>query len=141
MAAPEANGSSAPSVIRGIRFGKNSISTLHDLELALNAAVHVNQHLNLEIEAALQQLQRAEQERLAWEQHARSLALQLARHKRAAAVAAAAAADGGSAATAEDAGKSPLCLNFKPCANVSSPGLNRSMQLLYVSQSQADWPA
>jgi septal ring factor EnvC (AmiA/AmiB activator) len=56
---------------------------VEDLELALDAAVHVNQHLNREIEAILQQLQRSEHERRAWQEQARRLAKQLARYKRA----------------------------------------------------------
>lgn len=84
-----ANGAgSGDGVVRGIRVGANALSTLADLELALNAAVHVNAALNEQIEAAVAQLARAEQERLAWEQHARRLAAQLARCKREAAAAA-----------------------------------------------------
>ncbi len=64
---------------------KDKLTRLEDLELALNAAVHVNRHLNKEIESVVQQLQRAEQERHAWQEHARRLARQLAKYKRAAA--------------------------------------------------------
>lgn len=66
------------------KWSKDRLAKIEDLELALDAAVHVNRHLNTEIEAVLQQLLRAEQERAAWQEHARRLAKQLARYKRAA---------------------------------------------------------
>eukprot|EP00879_Flechtneria_rotunda_P012306 GHRR01012853.1.p1 GENE.GHRR01012853.1~~GHRR01012853.1.p1 ORF type:complete len:360 (+),score=161.42 GHRR01012853.1:289-1368(+) len=68
----------------GIRWSKDRLARIEDVELALDAAVHVNGHLNKEIEAVVQQLQRVEQERQAWQQHARRLAQQLAKYKRAA---------------------------------------------------------
>jgi septal ring factor EnvC (AmiA/AmiB activator) len=72
-------------VEKPVRWSKDRLAKLEDLELALDAAVHVNRYLNKEIEAVVQQLQRAEQERHAWQEHARRLARQLAKYKRAAA--------------------------------------------------------
>jgi predicted nucleic acid-binding Zn-ribbon protein len=63
--------------VSGERF-----ATLGDLELALQAAIHVNQHLNREIEAVLNRLHKAEQERTAWQQRAQHLAKQLAKERR-----------------------------------------------------------
>ena len=63
--------------VSGERF-----ATLGDLELALQAAIHVNQHLNREIEAVLNRLHKAEQERTAWQQRAQLLAKQLAKERR-----------------------------------------------------------
>lgn len=74
----------AVSVEKPVRWSKDRLAKLEDLELALDAAVHVNRHLNKEIEIVVQQLQRAEQERHAWQQHARRLAKQLAKYKHAA---------------------------------------------------------
>jgi hypothetical protein len=72
-------------VEKPVRWSKDRLAKLEDLELALDAAVHVNRYLNKEIEAVVQQLQRSEQERHAWQEHARRLARQLAKYKRAAA--------------------------------------------------------
>lgn len=77
--AVEANGT--PQAVQGIRLGKNSLVTVQDLEIALNAAVHVNQLLNQELLKLSEQLQHAEADKHAWQAHARRLAMQLAQHK------------------------------------------------------------
>lgn len=59
-------------ILHGARY-----ATLQDLELALEAALSVNQHLNQEIESVLQRLKQVEQERDAWQQRAGQLAKQL----------------------------------------------------------------
>jgi acyl-coenzyme A thioesterase PaaI-like protein len=59
-------------ILHGARY-----ATLEDLELALEAALSVNQHLNQEIESVLQRLRQVEQERDAWQQRAGQLAKQL----------------------------------------------------------------
>lgn len=66
---------------QGIRLGKNSLVTVQDLEIALDAAVHINRHLNKELESVNEQLRRAEADKHAWEAQARRLAMQLAKHK------------------------------------------------------------
>jgi hypothetical protein len=58
----------------------------------LDAAVHINKHLNQELSNLLEQLRTAEADKHAWEAHARHLAMQLAQHKLEAAAAAAAGA-------------------------------------------------
>jgi glutathione S-transferase len=78
----EANGT--PQAVQGIRLGKNSLATVQDLEIALNAAVHVNKLLNEELQKLSEQLQHAEADKHAWQAHARRLAMQLAQHKLAA---------------------------------------------------------
>jgi hypothetical protein len=74
-----ANGT--PQPVQGIRLGKNSLATVQDLEIALNAAVHVNKLLNEELQKLSEQLQHAEADKHAWQAHARRLATQLAQHK------------------------------------------------------------
>jgi hypothetical protein len=82
----EANGGSgAQVVVQGIRLGKQSLTTVQDLEVALDAAVHINRHLNRELQSLSEQLSKAEADRHAWEAHAKRLAMQLAQHKLAAA--------------------------------------------------------
>lgn len=76
----EANGDK-PQVVQGIRLGKDSLVTVKDLEIALDAAVHVNRLLNQELKNLSEQLQAAEADRHAWEAHARRLARQLAEQK------------------------------------------------------------
>lgn len=76
--AHEANGT---QVVQGIRLGKHSLATIQDLEIALDAAVHINRHLNKELQHVSEQLRCAEADRLAWEAHAKRLALQLAKYK------------------------------------------------------------
>lgn len=78
----EANGGSgAQVVVQGIRLGKQSLTTVQDLEVALDAAVHINRHLNRELQSLSEQLNKAEADRHAWEAHAKRLAMQLAQHK------------------------------------------------------------
>lgn len=74
-----ANGGS--QVVQGIRLGKNSLATVQDLEIALDAAVHINKHLNRELHSLSEQLRCAEADKHAWEAHARRLAMQLAKYK------------------------------------------------------------
>lgn len=84
--AAEANGgSSTQVVVQGIRLGKQSLTTVQDLEVALDAAVHINRHLNRELQSLSEQLSNTEADRHAWEAHAKRLAMQLAQHKLAAA--------------------------------------------------------
>lgn len=78
--AAEANGNT-PQAIQGIRLGKNSLATVQDLEIALDAAVHINRHLNRELEGLSEQLRRSEADKHAWEAQARRLAKQLAKYK------------------------------------------------------------
>lgn len=85
-AGAEANGGSGTQVVvQGIRLGKQSLTTVQDLEVALDAAVHINRHLNRELQSLSEQLSNAEADRHAWEAHAKRLAMQLAQHKLAAA--------------------------------------------------------
>lgn len=69
-----------------ITWSNSQLARIEDLELALDAAVHVNRHLNKEIEGLLQQIEREKQQRQAWEQQAKRLAQQLSQYKRAAGV-------------------------------------------------------
>lgn len=71
---------------RPIRWSRDRLVRIEDLELALDAAVHVNRHLNREIEGLIQQIDRERQQRQAWEAQAKRLAHQLAQCKRAAGV-------------------------------------------------------
>lgn len=71
---------------RPVRWSRDRLARIEDLELALDAAVHVNRHLNREIEGLIQQIDRERQQRQAWEEQAKRLAQQLAQHKRAAGV-------------------------------------------------------
>ena len=71
-------------VVQGIRLGKHSLVTVKDLEVALDAAVHINRLLNQELITLSEQLRSAEADKHAWQAHARRLAAQLAEHKLAA---------------------------------------------------------
>lgn len=76
----DANGSST-QVVQGIRLGEQSLTTVQDLEVALDAAIHINRHLNRELQNANEQLLNAQADRDAWQAHARRLAGQLAQYK------------------------------------------------------------
>eukprot|EP00878_Enallax_costatus_P039869 GHUV01045797.1.p1 GENE.GHUV01045797.1~~GHUV01045797.1.p1 ORF type:complete len:441 (+),score=116.28 GHUV01045797.1:347-1669(+) len=84
MPLTEAAGSVVPNGNRPLRWSRDKLARIEDLELALDAAVHVNRHLNKEIEGLIQQIERERQQRLAWEEQAKRLAQQLSQHKRAA---------------------------------------------------------
>eukprot|EP00877_Chromochloris_zofingiensis_P011552 jgi/Chrzof1/6650/Cz19g04100.t1 len=67
---------------KAVMWTKDRLVRFDDLELALEAAIRVNKHLNGEVEAVIQQLHKVEQERDAWQQRAQQLARQLAKERR-----------------------------------------------------------
>ncbi len=76
----EANGDK-PQIVQGIRLGKDSLVTVKDLEVALDAAVHINRILNQQLLDACELLRCAEADKHAYEAHVQRLAKQLAELK------------------------------------------------------------